>query len=196
MPETAVMDLGARVIELRKSRGLSLRQLAQKTGLPLSTLSRVQKDQATLSYLQLIKLAKGLEIELAELFVSRAVDIKSGRRAVTLKGQGLKEVTERYQFELLCGDLANKRMVPGIIDITARTLEEAGGLIRHEGEEFIFVLNGTIDVHTEDYRPTRLTEGDCMYIDSTSGHAYVNVGDAPAKIIAVTTHLLDEYKHL
>jgi transcriptional regulator with XRE-family HTH domain len=190
------MDLWARVIELRKSRGLSLRQLAQKTGLPLSTLSRVQKDQATLSYLQLIKLAKGLEIELAELFVSRAVDIKSGRRAVTLKGQGLKEVTERYQFELLCGDLANKRMVPGIIDITARTLEEAGGLIRHEGEEFIFVLNGTIDVHTEDYRPTRLTEGDCMYIDSTSGHAYVNVGDAPAKIIAVTTHLLDEYKHL
>jgi quercetin dioxygenase-like cupin family protein len=77
----------------------------------------------------------------------------------------------------------------GIMEITARTLQEAGGLIAHEGEEFAYVLSGSIEVHTEDYRPTRLGAGDCIYMDSTSGHVYVNVGEeAVARVLALTTH--------
>jgi transcriptional regulator with XRE-family HTH domain len=186
-------DLSARVRELCRTRDLTLRQLAAMTTIPIATLSKVQNNLATLSYVQLTKLAEGLGLELNELFTSSAVDVRTGRRAVTRKGEGQREATERYDFEMLGGDLANKKMNIGIMEITARTLEEAGGLIAHEGEEFAYVLSGTIEVHTEDYRPTRLAAGDCIYMDSTSGHVYVNVGeDEVARVLAVTTHAIIE----
>jgi uncharacterized cupin superfamily protein len=82
------------------------------------------------------------------------------------------------------------------MEIRARTPEEAGGLITHEGEELAYVLDGTIEVHTEDYRPTRLEAGDCMYMDSTSGHVYVNAGEAEvARVLAVTTHAFVDPRH-
>ncbi len=112
---------------------------------------------------------------------------------MTRKSAGQREATERYDFEILCGELASKRMNVGIMEIDARTLEEAGGLVAHEGEEFAYVLSGTIDVYSEDYRPTRLDAGDCIYMDSMSGHVYVNAGEAPlARVLAVTTRLLGD----
>ncbi|HEY5101376.1 MAG TPA: cupin domain-containing protein, partial [Steroidobacteraceae bacterium] len=151
-----------------------------------------QNNLATLSYVQLTKLAFGLGLELNELFTATTSDVRTGRRAVTRKGEGPQEATERYDFEMLCGDLASKKMNVGIMEISARTLEEAGGLIAHEGEEFAYVLSGSIEVHTEDYRPTRLEAGDCIYMDSTSAHVYVNVGAGTvARVLAVTTHTLE-----
>ncbi len=183
-------DLSVRVREICRSRDLSLRQLAAMTGIPVATLSKVQNNLATLSFVQLTKLASGLGIELGDLFTSTAVDVRTGRRAVTRKASGQREATERYDFEILCGDLASKRMDVGIMEISARTLEEAGGLVAHEGEEFAYVLSGTIEVYSEDYLPTRLDVGDCIYMDSMSGHVYINAGDAPmARVLAVTTRL-------
>lgn len=186
-------NLSDRVREICRTRDLSLRQLSSMTGIPIATLSKVQNNLATLNYVQLTKLAAGLDLELNELFTSTAVDLRTGRRAVTRKGEGPKEATERFDFEMLCGDLANKSMNIGIMEVSARSVEEAGGLIAHEGEEMAFVLSGAVEVCTEDYRPTRLEEGDCLYMDSTSGHVYINAGPTPvARILAVTTHSLPE----
>jgi transcriptional regulator with XRE-family HTH domain len=182
-------DLSARVREIRRSRDLSLRELAALSGIPIATLSKVQNNLATLSYVQLAKLAEGLGMELNELFTAPSTDVGTGRRAVTRSGEAPQESTERYVFEMLCGDLRSKKMNPGIMQIRARTLEEAGGLAVHEGEEFIYVLCGAIEVHTVDYNVARLSTGDCIYMDSTSGHAFVNVGREPfARVLAVTTH--------
>jgi transcriptional regulator with XRE-family HTH domain len=189
-------DLGTRIVEIRKSRGISLRQLAKLTTIPVSTLSKVQNGFASLSYHQLKKLADGLGVEFTELFTGRSVDIKTGRRAFTKAGEGLKETTERYRFELLCAELSNKRMIPGIMAISARSLEQAGGLVSHPGEEFIWVLDGTIEVITEDYRPTPMSPGDSLYLDSSSSHAYVCTGEKPARVLAVVTHMVANLAHL
>lgn len=189
-------DLAARVVEIRRERNLSLRKLARMSGIPLSTLSKVQNNLATLTYPHLVRLAACLDIQLSELFSSSTVDVHTGRRAFTRKGEGLCEATSRYRFELLCAELARKTMNPGIMEITAKTLEEAGGLDHHEGEEFIFVLSGTLEVITEDYRPARLKAGDCMYLDSSTGHAYVAVGGSAARALAITTHMINELAHL
>ncbi len=190
-------DLSARVREILRTRGLTLRELAAKTSIPIATLSKVQNDLATLSYVQLTRLADGLGLELNELFTAPTASVRTARRAITRKGDGPREATERYDFEMLCGDLASKKMNVGIMEINARTLEEAGGLIAHEGEEFAYVLSGSIEVHTEDYRPTRLEAGDSIYMDSTSGHVYVSVGTDPvARVLAVTTHSLTDPRHI
>ena len=192
----AAPDLSARVRELCRTRKLTLRQLSGMTGIPIATLSKVQNNLATLSYVQLTKLAGGLGLELNDLFTAGAVDVRTGRRAVTHKGEGSREATRWYDFEMLCSELANKKMNIAIMEIRARTPEEAGGLITHEGEELAYVLDGTIEVHTEDYRPTRLEAGDCMYMDSTSGHVYVNAGEAKvARVLAVTTHAFVDPRH-
>ena len=190
-------DLSARVREICRTRHLSLRKLAAMTGIPVATLSKVQNNLATLSYVQLIKLADGLGIELNELFTASAVDVKKARRAVTRRGEGPKESTERYDVELLCVELKNRWMNTAVIELTARTIDEAGGMTVHQGEEFAYVLSGVIEVHTEDYQPTRLEVGDCIYMDSTSAHAYLNSGQEPvARVLVVTTHQLGASKQL
>ena len=182
-------ELGARVRDICRSRNLTLRQLSGMTGIPIATLSKVQNNLATLSYVQLTKLASGLDMELNDIFSPNAVDLRTGRRALTRKGTGHREPTRWYNFELLCSELAHKKMNIAIMEIKARTPEDAGGLAAHEGEEFAYILEGSIEIHTEDYRPTRLNAGDAIYMDSTSAHVYVNVGEsAVARVLAVTTH--------
>jgi transcriptional regulator with XRE-family HTH domain len=191
-PVKAGPDLGARIRDLCRTRNLTLRRLSMMTEIPIATLSKVQNNLATLSYVQLTKLASGLGLELNDLFTSSNVDVRTGRRAVTRKGSGPRESSRWYNFEMLCGDLANKKMNVAIMDVRARTLDEAGGLISHEGEELAFVLEGSVEVHSEDYRPTRLDAGDSIYMDSTSGHVYVNVSEAPfSRVLAVTSHVFD-----
>jgi transcriptional regulator with XRE-family HTH domain len=183
-------DLSARIREICVSRGLTLRRLAAMTGLPVATLSKVQNNLATLNYLQLTKLAAGLNIDFSELFTASGVAVRTGRRTISRRGQAPKEATEHYEFEMLCAELMNKKMNTAIMEISARTLENAGGLSSHQGEEFIFVLSGTVIVHMEDYVPVSLAQGDSIYFDSLSGHAYVNGGpDTFARVLAITTHV-------
>src|SRR5579872_1218472 len=87
----AAPDLSVRVRELCRTRNLTLRQLSAMTNIPIATLSKVQNNLATLSYVQLTKLAAGLGLELNDLFTTTAVDVRTGRRAVTYKGKGPRE---------------------------------------------------------------------------------------------------------
>jgi mannose-6-phosphate isomerase-like protein (cupin superfamily) len=79
-------------------------------------------------------------------------------------------------------------MIPVVARIRARSLEEFGELVSHPGEEFVFVLSGRIDVHTEFYDPVTLGEGESIYLDSTMGHAYVAAeGCEEATVMAVNS---------
>ena len=64
-------------------------------------------------------------------------------------------------------------MIPVLTRIRAKTVEEFGELVHHSGEEYIYVLEGRIEVHTEFYDPVMLEAGESIYIDSNMGHAYV-----------------------
>src|SRR5580765_3891328 len=73
-----IPDLAQRLSQIRASRSLTLRELQALTGIPASTLSKVQNGQATLSYGALVRLAQGLSIEVSDLFTGRTVDVKAG----------------------------------------------------------------------------------------------------------------------
>jgi mannose-6-phosphate isomerase-like protein (cupin superfamily) len=98
----------------------------------------------------------------------------------------VKGSTPRYDYEFLSADLARKKMNPAINRITARSLDGTGGLQTHAGEEFIYVLKGAVEIHTELYAPLRLEAGDCTYFDGKLGHAYVSVGRGEALLLVVT----------
>ena len=81
--------------------------------------------------------------------------------------------------------MLNKRFIPVIVDVHKRSLADFGELVRHPGEEYVYVLEGVVEVHTQLYTPTRLRTGDSMYFDSGMGHAYVAIGDGPCRLLSI-----------
>ena len=169
----AELDIGQRLKALRRDKGLSLSELAKRTGLSEATLSRVENNQTLVSAHSLYVLSQVFEVDITAFFEPRSKPITAGIRSVCRKGDGVTFDSARYQALVLCADLANKKMHPAINRITITTLEEAGGLSRHDGEEFVFVLKGTLLLASEFYEPLRLTKGDSVYFDSRMGHAYL-----------------------
>ena len=76
-------------------------------------------------------------------------------------------------------------MIPIIITVRARSVDELGGLVRHAGEEYLYVLTGTMELHSDLYAPLPLEPGDSVYFDSGMAHAYVWTGKEPCTVLAV-----------
>ena len=187
-------SLGERIAFLRKERGLTLKEMSDLVGLPVSTLSKVQNNQATLNYHNLMKLALGLNVNISALFDEKQYEHqpKAGRRVITLAGQGLINEVDSYQVEVLASDLLNKTMHPGILTVQPADAESIGSLTGHAGEEFVYVLEGVIIVHSEDYRPITLHKGDSVYLDSMSGHKYVSATNQAAQILVICSGVNSE----
>ena len=91
---------------------------------------------------------------------------------------------DQYTYTYLCPEIAHKRIVPMVIEVRAHSLTEIGEMWNHVGEEFLYVLEGQIDLHTEFYKPSLLVAGNSAYFDSTISHAYIAVGDSPLHLLS------------
>ncbi|WP_298430621.1 helix-turn-helix domain-containing protein [uncultured Jannaschia sp.] len=180
------LDLGSRVRDLRTSRGWTLEQAARQAGLARSTLSKIENGQMSPTYDALKKLATGLEIGIPQLFTPPTRGQVNGRRDVTKAGEGQAHLTTTYEHELLAGSLTRKAMLPYRACIRARDFEEFDGWVRHDGEEFLLVLTGTIRLFTEFYEPVDMKRGDSAYYDATMGHNVVSTSPEDATILWVT----------
>lgn len=173
----------------RLEQGLTLRELATRTGLPFSTLSKLENGKMGMSYDKLVLLAQALRVDIGKLVAAapekRPAAQAVGRRSVIRAGERPDSSSERYQHRYLAPDLLGKMMVPMIIDIEARSLEEHRGIVRHEGEEYLYVLSGSMELHSDLYAPLRLDQGDSVYFDSGMAHAYVCVSDEPCQVLSI-----------
>jgi transcriptional regulator with XRE-family HTH domain len=150
--------------------------MSQRTGIPVSTLSKVEHDRLTLSYDKLVDLSRRLNIRISELFADPAGAVEpavTARRSIGLMDDAVRVNTKNYDYYYLCPELRRKRMIPVLTRIRAKTAQEFGDLVRHSGEEYIYVLKGSIKVLTEFYDPVNLAVGESIYLDSNMGHAYV-----------------------
>jgi transcriptional regulator with XRE-family HTH domain len=179
------LQLSERVRELRKQAGLTLREFGEKTGMSISALSKIENGVISAKFDTLMKLANGLDCEITALFIQGSKARLTGRRSVTKRGEGEIYDTDVYRYELLCADLAGKRMIPLTATLRASSVSEFGQLINHEGEEFVHVLAGSVELHTEFYSPVILRPGDSAYYDSTMGHALLRVGTREARVLWV-----------
>ena len=181
------VDLGARVRELRKERDWTLEQAAKKAGLARSTLSKIENGQMSPTYDALKKLAVGLSISVPQLFTPPSRDQVNGRMALTRSGEGQSQITTTYEHEILADQLTKKQMLPYRARIRARTMEEFDGWVRHDGEEFLYVLTGTVRLYTEFYEPVEMKRGDSAYYDASMGHNVISSSAEDATILWVTS---------
>lgn len=183
-------SLGRRVREFRRARGLTLQQVAEQSGIAISTLSKIERDQMSPTFDKLLQLSRGLSVDIADLFGREPQ--AAGASALTpgwdvsRDGKGKVLVTPNYEYSYLCPTMAQKHMIPVVAWVKARSLGEFGPLIRHAGEEFLYVLSGAVEVHLEHAgEPLLLAVGDSAYFDASQGHAFLAVGGRPARILAV-----------
>ena len=184
------MTLGRLIRAERQRRDWTLREMSEAVGIPLSTLAKVEQDRLSLTYDKLQQLTAGLGVTLAEFLAQGSAEPASAtsvtaRRSATNPVSTVRVETPNYDYDYLCADLRDKRMVPIVGRIRARSIEEFGELIRHRGEEFIYVLEGCIEVHLQFYTPLTLQVGQGVYIDSTMGHAYIAKDCESALVLAV-----------
>jgi transcriptional regulator with XRE-family HTH domain len=173
---------------IRRQKGWTLSDVSRRTGLPVSTLSKVENGKMSLNYDKLVRISKGLEIDLAQLFshVEGGDPLTvSGRRSIARAGEGHAIETKNYGHLYPASDLLNKHFIPIVAEIRARSLNEFGEMIRHSGEEYAYVLEGDVELHTDLYAPVLLKTGDSIYFDSGMAHAYIAATGARCRVLSI-----------
>lgn len=177
--------LGTRIRELRRARSWLLSDLSDRSGIAVSTLSKVENHALSLTYDRLQQVADAFEMSISEFLAPPEAGEPapaSARISWARKGSGAHIDNSIY----LCDNLRAKAMVPTLTQCIARTLEEYGPMLKHHGEEFIFVVQGRVQINTEYYGPETLEAGEGVYIDSRMGHACLNAGEGEAWILSVS----------
>lgn len=187
--------LGSLLRSLRARNGWTLKEMSERIDIPVSTLSKVEHDRLTLSYDKLLQLSQRLNIRMSELFADAAHEGEpavTARRSIGSVEGAIRVNTKNYDYHYLCAELRHKRMIPVYTRVRAKSLEEFGELVRHPGEEYLYILEGAITVHTEFYDPVDLGTGESIYIDSNMGHAYVAAKGCKEAVVLAVCSSADE----
>lgn len=189
--------LGTLMRALRSRKGWTLKQMSDRSGIPISTLSKVEHDRLTLTYDKLQQLSRRMGLRMSELFAEEAEDEAAqpvtARRSLGDLDHSVRVETPNYDYYYLCTELRRKRMIPVITKIRARSAEQFGELVRHAGEEYVYVLKGRVVVNTDFYDPVVLEAGQSIYIDSSMGHAYLAAeGCDEAEVLGVMSSADEE----
>lgn len=179
------IDIGRRVRTLRRERKWTLHQASDQTGMSLSALSKIERGELSPTLSSLEKLAAGFGVDVVGLLGSEAGPRAPGRRSINRRSDGVLHQTATCRNFWLAADLRRKRMLPIRTLVTAREPEEYTEWQVHPGEIFVYVLRGTLVVHSELYEPERLEEGDSIYYDAAAGTKWTCLGPETAEVLWV-----------
>jgi transcriptional regulator with XRE-family HTH domain len=183
------LELAQRVKALRETRGLTIQTVAARSGLAISTISKIERGLMAPTYDRFTRLAVGLGVDVSELFSSQGDRFETGTCAVVRNGEFGFLKTENYTYEMLFPEIRGKSMVPIMGTLKPREKMQFDRMVHHPGEEFLMVLEGEVIVQMEGKTDIYLSQGDALYFDSGRGHLYASVGDKPARILVVCTGL-------
>jgi len=183
------LKLGAKVRELRIKNHYTLQDLANKTGLSKPFLSQIENDHVVPPIATLLKLARALNVSLSYFFQDEtttqkiSITRRNERIRIERRPHHDREGTVSYIYESLETKKRDKHMEPFYVEFPPISVEEMN-FTSHEGEEFLYILEGTVEFRSVD-RVEILEAGDSIYLDSSISHAFRCVGDKPAKAVAV-----------
>ena len=179
---------GKRLRAARKQFGWTLAQVAEQSGVSITTISRAERGQLALSYEKFSALGRTLRMDMGAMFAQAGTQARRfDRPIVTRAGQGVTYRGLAFSYQFLGTQAIGKQMSPIVGTVHARSINGPEDYARHDGEEFVYVLGGEVEVHFEDGEVVRLARGDMLYFDSRIGHAYVTVSRQLARVIGVCT---------
>jgi quercetin dioxygenase-like cupin family protein len=182
MASTSTAQLGEALKLLRHQRGHSLIEVSRGTGISRSFLSLVESGRSDITIGRLLRLVTFYGAQISDL-----LPLDEAHDPIVVKRQEQREVksaAEGMRVFLLAPD-TERRMTPSlaVVEPTGASAERA----THEGEEFIYVLEGKIELEIADSELVCLEEGDSAYFKADRPHAYRNTGTEPARFLSVAT---------
>ncbi|MDD2106406.1 XRE family transcriptional regulator [Pseudomonas asiatica] len=183
--------VGQRLRQVRKARQMTLKQLSEASGVPLSTLSKMELAQVSVSYEKLAAAARALNVDIAQLL--RASGTVMAPAPVTVVVDSLPAAagysTGTYDYHPIAGDFPERRMTPAYARIIARERGQFDDFIRHPGQEFALVLSGRVRIEFETGEAVSIGPQETAYFDSQVGHIYLSESDdgADAHVMVVMT---------
>ncbi|MDD4771393.1 MAG: XRE family transcriptional regulator [Bacteroidales bacterium] len=180
--------VGARVMAIRETKNMTREHVSERTGLSVEQLKRIEEQQNMPSLSPLIKIARALGVRLGTFLddqeaigpvVCRACSEADG---VSFSSQNSTE-HRNIVFHALAQDKAGRHMEPFFLDVDAASKEHMV-LSSHEGEEFLYVLSGSIEI-TYGTQVYVLNSGESIYYDSIVEHNVHSANGQEAKVLAV-----------
>ncbi len=182
------VTFGKRLRIARKELGWTLAEVAERSGVSITTISRAERGQLALSYEKFSALGRALRMDMGAMFSEDGTKITTlDRPIVTRAGEGVTYRGLAFSYEFLSTQAVGKQMSPILGTVHARSIQGPGDYARHEGEEFVYILSGAVEVHFEDGHVVQLARGDALYFDSRIGHAYVSTSRQLARTIGACT---------
>jgi len=178
------LKLGPKIRRLRKHRGLTLKDIAEKTGYTESFLSQVEREIASPSISSLKKISLALGIALTHFFEDKC----EPQRILFLKrgeGKKLNSAASKTVFRLLAPNVPEGRMEPLLIAMEPGSIQ-GKGRYSHKGEEFVFLIKGKMEVFVGDKKYV-MEEGDSLYFNSSLSHGWNNIGQGRTVVIWVAS---------
>lgn len=181
--------IGEKIRGQRQQRRLTLQELSELTSLSKPLLSQIENEQVVPPLATLLKISRGLKVDIHFFFE----DEGNRQNLVLTRGDDLRPDLQRqavnaenrpYTYHSLAQGMRQKNMEPFLVEVENSTWDDKL-FFRHEGEEeFLYVLEGEIDLHYgSDIH--RMQAGDSVYYDSSEPHGLVSVGTQKARIVAV-----------
>lgn len=176
--------IGGKIRTLRKQKGLTLKEVAEKTNLSISFLSQVEHSKSSTTLESLKKIAEAFEVNPSFFFTEEAAisKSKSSIKRSTLHENNLS--TTQFIYKDLSGNLDNQLFNP--ILVTLNPGESKGKPFSHQGQEFLYILEGTLTITLEDEEYT-LNPSDCIHFVSTMRHYWFNRTDSVVKFLCVSS---------
>ena len=169
--------IGKRLMNLRKERGLTLKNLANETGLSQQYISSVEKGEKIPPVSVLLQLSRALEIDSSILL--RGEQESSDKET----SEAYQKRTEAYTYETLTPEARHKHLKAFKIFIDPETVHK-GVSYQHLGEEFHYVIKGKIEVMVGENKNI-LSPGQCLHFNSSIVHKLRNIGKEKAELLVV-----------
>ena len=180
--------VGEKIKSLREDKSITIEELAQRSGLAMEQIERIENNLDIPSLAPLIKIARVLGVRLGT-FLDDQDEVgpvvcrkKEAKDAISFSNNAIHS-RKHMEYHSLSKSKADRHMEPFIIDVMP-TEDTDFVLSSHEGEEFIYVLNGVVEIN---YGKNTyiLEEGDSIYYDSIVAHHVHAAADNKARILGV-----------
>ena len=182
MPEK-IKNIASRIKDLREIAGVSPETLAHEFNIPREKYLEYESGVSDIPVSFLYEVAHRFNVELTDLLTGESPKLHT--YALTRKGKGVSvERRKQYKYQSLAYNFIHKKAEPFLVTVEPVVAGEPVSYNSHPGQEFNFVLDGTLKVIINDHELV-LNEGDSLFFDSSVNHGMQAMNGKPARFLAI-----------
>ena len=178
------LSIGVNIRRYRLAEDLTLKELAERSGVSIATISKIENGKISGGFETIYKIARGLGVLVTEIIVEGT----GGAESLVIHRRDKSDIHRTALYDYFPQAFRSAGTLnPYIMVIHSRQPPNLRDWSVHDGEEVVLVLSGEIDLHLENATPVRLGTGDSACFESGRRHCFVSLSEHAARILSVST---------